>query len=581
MFAHYKERNVSHQQWNGPQGPGNGGPGHTGQPGYGGQGGAQPPQGGTRPGAPNFNAPQAGQQPHYNAPQQGGYQQQPQGNYGPQGPGSQGPQGGYGPGGYGPQGPIGGAPTKKKSKVPVIIGGVVAAGLLAGGGYFAYSFFNGASPAAATSGIPKDAIAVIELSLNPADSDKLALKNIIEKFPVSDDMQQTDDYKESLWNFLESTSSDDEWPDYETKVKPWLGDSISLGVIADDDQSSPVIAVEVTDEDKAGAFVDENAKEPADLEYFFHDGLMIVHEPDDDIEAALKEGSLQDSEEYKSDMDALDGGNLATAWFSSEGMKFLIDQVGMQPGAAQLPQDQVEQIEALKSMHGAVGLHVEDNMLSLHTTFTSDIDSGKSDDVRDFAGSLPKDASMAVGLSFNEQMISQVWQQLGQDSSLQDQLSQLGINSEEDLRAVLGKQIAIGADGFLNGEDGKFGLKVKTDDVERHQSIVDPLFEQLEGSGSEPPVERAADGDTVTYVHGYSADDIKGGSLKDNDLYKKVITDDAQNIVFLNVDSIMEQVGDQMDDEDKQYLEPVAAVGVTAKADGKNGKALIKIAFDE
>jgi len=470
-----------------------------------------------------------------------------------------------------------------------VIGGVVAAGLVAGGGFLAYNFFNGASPSAATAGIPNNAIAVVELSLNPADADKLALKNIVEKFPQGDDMPDTDDYKEILWELV---ADDDGDINYQEDVKPWLGDSLSLGVLpaeggasSDDDLGplsgspvTPVLAVEVTDEGKAEAFMKEHGND--NTKHFFHDKLLVIEDKNSDLKAALDKGSIKDNEQYKADMDALEGGNLASAWLSSEAFKMAFES----GSAGAVDPEVVEQLEALKTMHGSFGLHVEENMLTLHTTFESELNYGKSDSANDFVGSLPADAPAAFGVAFNDEMISQMWKQLAGTPEVKDQLTQVGIQSEEDLKALLGKQLAVALDGVPGqggGGDVKVGVKVATGDVERHKAIVDPLFEQMEAQGGELPVERGADGDTVTYTRGYSADEVTGGALKDSDLYKKVVTDDAQAIVFVNMNAVSELAGSNMDEESKQYVDPIAAVGMTSSVDGQRTKGIVRVVFDD
>ncbi|WP_297741849.1 DUF3352 domain-containing protein [uncultured Tessaracoccus sp.] len=569
---------MSQQQWNNhPQGGGQGGyQGPPNQPhGPGNFGGQQPNQG------PHFQGGQPGGNPQ-GAP--GGYQQQ-----GPAGPGA--PGGPGGPGGYGgPGGPGGPVGTKTKSKLPVVIGGVVAAGLVVGGGFFAYNFFNGTSPSAATAGVPSNAIAVVELSLNPADADKLALKNIVEKFPEGSDLPDTDDYKEVLWELVADDDSD---INYQEDVKPWLGNSLSIGVLpveggtnSDDDELgqrrddpvTPVLAVEVTDEGKADAFMKEHGGD--NTKHFFHNNLMVVEDKDSDIKAALEKGSIKDDEQYKADMAALEGSNLASAWVSTKAIQMALE-ISDSPN---IDSATLEQIEALKSVHGAIGLHVEDNMLTLHSSFASDVENGKSESVKDFVGSLPADAPMAFGVAFNDEMISQLWKQLDSAPGMKDKLAQVGLKSEEDVKALLGKQLAAAVDVVSEGgqvNDAKVGVKVATDDVERHNSLLDPLFKQLEAQGGEVPIQRSTEGNTVTYTRGYSADEVTGGSLKDNDLYKKVVTDDAQVVIFVNVNAVAEIAGSNMDEESKQYVEPIAAVGMTSSADGDRTKSIVRVVFDD
>ncbi|NLE96833.1 MAG: hypothetical protein GX596_02440 [Propionibacterium sp.] len=587
---------MSQQPWNGPQGQGGGQqpgfgppqntPGGYGPPPQGGYGG--PPQGG--PGGPGGYPGQGGP---------GG----PGGSGGPQGPGNFGPgggnyggpsgPGGYGggqgfgggagtpppgspsPGGFGPGGPGGPTDAKKKSKAPVIVAGVIGAGVLAGGGIFAYNFFNGgASPAAATVGIPSDAIAVIEISLNPADADQLALKNIIDKFPsLTEDAPSTDNYKEALWNLI---PEDEGKPDF-SEVEGWLGDSVSIGVLDLDEygEPQPVFAVEVTDEGAASDFFDEQIAEGNnDLEYFFVDGVLVMSEGMV-TEADLSEGSLLDNQEYAADMDALVGDSLATVWFSST----MIDRALEDGDFTGLPQQQLDQVDAVKGTHGAMGLQVEDNLLTLQASFFSPQEAGESDDVRDFVGSLPGRAPLAIGVGLNDTAYEQIWELVSETPDFQMELQYLGITSLEDLKATLGHKLGFALGGF-DQQMPDLGIKVQTADTAKHESVLAPLLQELQYSF---PLETSTDGDVVTYASGFSLDEVVSGDLADNDTYQRVVAGDgtAVAIVYVDVNNLQNFLGSMgMDAETSEVVDQIAGAGMVASADGNRSTANLRVAFN-
>ncbi len=557
---------MSQQQWNGPQ-QGPGGPGGPGQP---------------QPGGPGFQRPQGGPGGYGGAGQSAPYPQAgpgaQQGPSGPMGPGGYGPgpqgQGGYG-GPGGPQGPGGTAVKKKKSKAPVIIGGVVGAGLLAGAGWFGYNFFNGASPAAATKGIPDNALAVIEVSLNPSDADKLELKGIIEKFPsLTKDTPQTDDYKEALWNAV--TSKDDSAPKYE-ELKPWLGDSISIGLLPGGDGGpTPVGAVQVTDRGKAEEFAEREFNE--DTKYFIHDGLLIVHEGDVS-EESLKEHSLADSEQYKADMERLGNDSIASAWVG-DGLWAELEKSGSStvPGST-VPGVEDEQLELLKSIHGAVGLKVDENLLTLDAKFFADKDNGKGTDVRESVGALPGDVTAAFGGSITPETISMLWKMIDASGQQAQALQQLGITSESDLAALLGNELLV-AVGEVNSESPQIGISVRTDDLDKHKQIVDPVLQQLNAQ-SRTQVKQKAEGDRASYGIGYSPEDLTSGNLKDNEHFKRVVTDEAHSILFVDVSRIASMIPkEELDGTERESLEKIGAIGVTSQAGGKESSAKIHVSFN-
>lgn len=168
-------------------------------------------------------------------------------------PGGSPPPGNYPPIPSGPQGqgPQATAPVKRKSKTPMVVAAVLALALVAGGGFLAWSLLRGAAPAAAK-GLPKDSLAVVEVNLNPSAGDKLAVKDLAAKFPALADKVNAagDDYKAALYNSTIAALSPDA-PDYEADVKPWLGDSIAVGMVKAGDSSDvssaqPVVSIQVT-----------------------------------------------------------------------------------------------------------------------------------------------------------------------------------------------------------------------------------------------------------------------------------------------------------------------------------------------
>ena len=295
-------------------------------------------------------------------PQQGNYPQ------GPQPPGVPFPQGG----------PV--VPVKRKSKKTAIIAGVLAFALLVGGGFLAWSLLRGATPAAAK-GIPSNALAVFEVNLNPSAGDKLAVKELAAKFPFLKDEANDagDDYKKALWSVLAKT--DKSAPDYESEVKPWLGDSLAIAALPGKDSSrsglnSYVFSVQVTNKDSAKAFTDKHIK---DRKIVFVDDLMVIaSDEDSDISESSLKNNITSVESYKADMGKLGDGFLATAWVSSD----LVKQAS--------ESGKTGSTDVLESRFAA-GLKVQDGAIALRTiTWQKDEIKDRGENVKDLAGSNRK-----------------------------------------------------------------------------------------------------------------------------------------------------------------------------------------------
>lgn len=583
---------------NWPQNPNNGWQGQPGQAGPQGpgapQGGPQGPnpyhQGAPTPnfgGAPaqgpgpgqqqNFGRPQApqqapqhfGQQPPQGPgqPQPGYGQQPPQGpghpqpGYGQQPPAGYGPQQGYGPQGYSQQvqGDVNSGPVKKKSKLPAIIAGVVALALVVGGAIFAFSFFKG-TPAAAAKGLPANSLAVVEVNLNPSAGEKLAVKDFVEKFPaLKGSVDEVDgDYKKALYNLIAKNQSD--MPDYETKVKPWLGDSIAVAAMkgsTSDDFSSiePVISIQVTDKAKAEAFAKE---EMNDAQVIFVDDLMVLTGPKGaklDAEA-IKKDNIAGNEEYKADMAKLGGPYLATGWVGSAFIKDAIKQSGASG---------VDIDPALLNTHMAAGIKIEEGTAVFRSVAWTEQKVSKANVDSGFFNSMPANGLGTLGLALSDDIIKQLWTQLQEMEKNQSPgtLAELGLTSADDLRAVLGNQLAATVTMGSNNQPA-LAIKVKTPDVAKHQSLLEKLIGQ---SGA--PITSKVDGDTVYWSMEGSPDlQNPGDKIGDNATYKKLVATggDQQMVLFVDVPKILTIADEQfsLDAETKDNFGKISGVGIAA-----------------
>ena len=463
--------------------------------------------------------------------------------------------------GQAPQQQTTAAPTKPKSKTPMIVAGVLALALLVGGGIFAWSLLRGAAPAAAK-GLPKETLAMVEVNLNPAAGDKLAVKDLAAKFPIlADDMKTAgDDYKAALYNALKQRNTS--MPDYEAEVKPWLGDSIALGAVQEgkdgDTNFQPVLSFRVTDKDKAKQFVDKHMS--SRTKTFFVDDLMIVTSEQSNLsEESLKNGNLTSNEKYKADMDKLGQGFLATAWVSDDLVKETV---------------KAQHIDLPKSMNfrAAAGIKVEDGALALRTIGWSESTFSKSGEkAAELMSGMPGDWFGSLSTAVQSDAVDKLWEGLQEDrnSRVADSLQQLGITSADDLRTLLGKQVGVSM--IIDRNQPKVALKVRTDDPETHKAKIEDVIKRA-SNGSATGIETTVQGDLVVTTFGIDSDEL--GSLPklgDNEAYKKAAKDagDAQAILWADVPKILDMIEAQNPDafspEVKENLAPINGVSMTTK----------------
>ena len=439
----------------------------------------------------------------------------------------------------------------------MVMAGVLALALLVGGGFLAWSLLRGATPAAAK-GIPSNALAVFEVNLNPSAGDKLAVKELAAKFPFLKDEANDagDDYKKAFWSMLAKMGKNA--PDYESEVKPWLGDSAALAALPGKNSgsrpvpSSYVLSVQVTNKDSAKAFADKHIK---DRKIVFVDDLMVItsNENSDISESSLKD-NITSVESYKADMGKLGDGFLATAWVSSD----FIKQVGSQGTNA----------AGILESRFAAGLKVQDGTIALRTiTWQKDEIKDRGENVKDLAGSMPADWLGSLTFSLSPSLVNKMWENIDSlPASSQRQLKNFGISSADDLHALVGTQFSVAFTGDSNTL--RAGFKVRTKDPEKHKSIV----EKITRTGSLKDAKTTVEGDTVTTTFGTDIGTFSnpGEKLSANSDYEKLTKgiDNPQAAAWVNVPQVLKAMdknsSNGLPKQLKENLESISGIGMVA-----------------
>lgn len=544
------------------------------------------PPGPTGPQGPGPQWQQPGRPPQGPPPSgpQGGPPRPPQG-YGPQGP-PQGPPPGYGPPGQPPfqgqpgqppyQGPPGGypqaqaaAPTKKKSKVPMAVAGVLALALLGGGVYFGLNFLRGSTPAAAQA-LPADAMVVLELNLAPAAGQQRALGEWVQRFPSLDQDALGEDYKESLWNLI---PDDPDKPDYQTQIKPWLGDSLAVALVAGvDGEPQPVVAVETTDRGKAEEFF---AAEIDGAEYGFIDDTAVVWEADDvsvDLEA-IRESPIAETEQYKTDMDRLgDGAELASVWFSGSAVELTDDfnTTGVDTST-------------LRDMHGAGGISVDSDVIAMKFVGYSPQAVVSDLDMVDFTSSMP-DSLLVMGFGLPDESFDEMWAEMEPLVESDPTFSGL-FQSADDIKSLIGNRTAIAVSvDDLEMPEPKFAVKGEGVDRDRQQNLLD----QFTGGEPIPGLESRTEDDVTVHAFGWTADEVlnPGSKLSDNAGFAKATELDgpASAIAWFDAANLRSANGySSLPPEGREFLDPLAGIGIVGSGvdDDNYSEGFIRIVANQ
>ena len=440
----------------------------------------------------------------------------------------------------------------------MILASVLVLALLAGGGFITWWLLRGATPAAAK-GIPSNALAVLEVNLNPSAGDKLAVKEVAAKFPLLKDEANDagDDYKKALWSVLAKT--DRSVPDYESEVKPWLGDSAAFAALPGKDSGSRsmpstyVFSVQVTNKDSAKAFADKHIK---NQKVVFVDDLMVIsNDEDSDISESSLKNNVTSVDSYKADMGKLGDGFLATAWVSSD----LVKQAS--------ESGKTGSTDVLESRFAA-GLKVQDGAIALRTiTWQKDEIKDRGENVKDLAGSMPADWLGSLTFSLSPSLVNKMWENIDSlPASSQRQLKNFGISSADDLHALVGTQFSVAFTGDSNTL--RAGFKVRTKDPEKHKSIV----EKITRTGSLKDAKTTVEGDTVTTTFGTDIGTFSnpGEKLSANSEHEKLTKgiDNPQAAAWVNVPQVLKAMdknsSNGLPKQLKENLESISGIGMVA-----------------
>lgn len=228
----------------------------------------------------------------------------------------------------------------------------------------ARSSSSGTQPAAL---IPANAFAVAtaDLSLPGGQSD--ALETMIGRFPGAH-LVGSGSIRDRVLRTL--VHSADASIDYDSDVKPWLGDHIAIAGWVHDSKPEMEILIQSTDDASARSHISQIAN--GDAHVTMHDGYAVIgnsQQAVDDAIAAADKSSLASSGTYNDDVAALPDNEAITAWFNGPAAKDLLSSLmpGGAPGVMPFPGTLAfgSGLGQLFKSRIALGVHVTDTVAEL------------------------------------------------------------------------------------------------------------------------------------------------------------------------------------------------------------------------
>ena len=479
-------------------------------------------------------------------------------------------------------------------KRPAIVGGAAAAAVLIGAGAFAFVHLSGGGPQPHDV-LPDTAIAYGRVDLDPSAGQKVATLRLIRKFPDLARELGIKNPEQDVRRLIVEEAVQGCDIDFDTDIEPWLGSRVGIAAIPASDVPDPVFALQVDDEAAARQglrSLEKCADEPTSGVAFL-DGYAIVAETQaiaDRAKAGAVKAPLADDQAFSDSMSDLGDEGLASAWVD---MKALLEVPDVKK---EMPEDVLTQ---LGTGSVAVTLRARSDALELVSTadgLPKDTETKPID-----IGSLPASTALAIGIRVPATAIRDQWDAAveGMKTTGEDPAeffkgfeSDTGFRLPEDLETLFsgGLTLAVGGrnletiptlQGPPNPADFDLGIR-----------LGDPKAEDLAGrvisfvrdnTGLELSSTQTKNGTVIaTNAKAFRAG---GKTLADSSGFDDVVGKDAQQVLFVNLQTITEaltasnpppEVADVVD-----QLGPLDALGMSYAQNGETAHGSITLTFDE
>lgn len=497
--------------------------------------------------------PPFGQQPQYGQPPTG---QQPYGlaQYGP--PTAPPPDGlqGWAPA----------EPPRRRGRAVLAVIATATAVVLTAGGVYAYSALSG-GPGVLAARTPGDAVAYLEVNLDPPAGQKIAAVRFLRKFP---DAKTGDENGSLIDSVIEPLIDDEETRTLFTEnVKTWLGKHAAVIGDPQDGKVQAVVLAETTDPAKTRTGIDKiNAQEPDEkdkIRYAITDGLVYLAETQQAADTAARDGgsdTLDGTGSYSADVKSVGAGGIVTFWSDVAA---------------------ASKYEPKESGAGSYG------RIAGSLTFT---DTAADVVVRTFDNStttlgtrvlgpkvaaLPADTAVAVGLSGGDKLVRSVYTELekaGLGSRLEKLERDSGLTLPDDIAALVGRDTVIAVGG--THDEPALGAVTTTDDPAGARRAADAILTKS-GSDVSLTVRPTADGTVLASSPAYADQLVATGALGQQDPFRAALPDvaTATAVVYVDVQKAAALSGDEL----PAAYRSVRSFGLTASTSGSDSTVHLRL----
>jgi hypothetical protein len=464
-------------------------------------------------------------------------------------------------------------PRRRRRRTVAIVVGVVLALVVSGAAVAGAALWYGWGTTEPEAVLPGTSVLFARVDLSPGLGQQLALANLAKKFPQQpggDDVVNS--AKQNLVKEVLAPL------DFNTDIKPWLGDRIGAALWLPNGPSNPcaLIALASTDDGKAGTALSRLS----DSTYALSKGYAIVSRCQhsggqgsaDAAVAAAGQQSLGSRAAFADQLSSLPSGQAIVAWLDGSALNQIIAST-VEPAGGH-PEDFSKSAAQLAGVTVLAGVRAAGDGLELRVRVHS---STSGNDVTGRALSqldtLP--GGTIVGASVDLSAAKQM------DDSLRQGLDNLppnlfsGDNGADPnnvqrvLKDLLGSQISL---SVVNPQSPAFQALVHAADATSAQDIVDALGGEADSANGSIRVS----GNTVSLTsRGYAGGT---GTLETDPLYRSAMANPPANVflaAYVNVQAWKPKM--DLSPDEAANIAPVKAIGLTMGVDHDTAEMLVRV----
>jgi hypothetical protein len=442
---------------------------------------------------------------------------------------------------------------------------VVAALAVAGGAYAVVASVSSGTDEAARH-LPADTLAVASINLDPGGGETLAALKFLRNFPSIAANSSGLNLGDGLLKPVFQNSPGG--VNFDRDVKPWIGDHLAIAADPQNGKIHAIAAIQTTDDGTAKTDLARLASSQSRFGYVVTDGYAIISDSPAAAQRAAtdaKQSALGGTGSYNSDVSALPGGAIATAWVDVHGALKFAEANGAATGQAQT---------AKLPSRLALSVRFDTSVADVQVKAFG-VTGVQGGNVGADVARLPQDTAVAIGAGHLDSDIRSLYSAIGRGlgaralGPLTSFQEKSGLTLPGDLMALVGSKTIFA----LGGPDlTSIGLLTSTTDPARAAAAAAKLNNAIAGGGL--IVRQSAHGLVIASSDQYATSLQQRGSLGAQSQFRTAVPDagKAAAVVYVDLDRVLAKQGNATPDE-----KALKAFGLSASVDGSTATLRVRL----